>query len=100
MRTLEHKKLLTVIAPREFQRMIVALLTKREVGGYTIIQATGAGSTGIRSGMLASDSNVLIEVIISQTRLDKVLEDFDELMSSGYRVKAFVSDIAILPRKP
>jgi len=100
MRPLEHKKLLTLIAPREFQRLLVDTLQKREVGGYTIVPATGAGASGVRSGLLASDSNVLIYVIISEARLQLVLEDLDELMRGGYRLKALVSDIAILPRKP
>jgi len=100
MRPLEYKKLLTLIAPREFQRLLVETLRKREVGGYTIVPATGAGASGVRTGLLSSDSNVLIYVIISDKRLEGVLEDLDELMRGGYRLKALVSDIAILPRKP
>jgi hypothetical protein len=101
MRPLEHKKLLTLIAPHEFQRLLVDTLRKREVGGYTIVEATGAGASGVRSGgPLACDSNVLIYVIISEGRLQLVLEDLDALMRGGYRFKAMFSDITILPRKP
>lgn len=100
MRPLEHKKLLTLIAPREFQRLLIETLKKREIGGYTVVPATGAGASGLRSGLLSSDSNVLIYVIISEARLQLVLEDLDALMRGGYRLKALVSDIAILPRKP
>jgi len=100
MRPLEHKKLLTIIAPREFQRLIVEALKTREVGGYTIVPATGAGASGLRSGLLGADANVLIYVILSERRLEGVLDDLDALMRGGYRLKALVSDIAILPRKP
>jgi len=100
MRPLEYKKLLTLIAPREFQRLLIDTLQKREVGGYTIVPATGAGASGVRSGLLASDANVLIYVILSEQRLNGVLEDLDELMRGGYRFEALVSDVAILPRKP
>ena len=99
MREIEQKKLLTIITAGELQRMIVDQLKKRGVGGYTVVSATGAGTSGLQSGMLAGDSNVLIYVIMSDDRLQKVLKDMDKLMSHGYRVKAFYQDINILPRK-
>lgn len=97
MRSLEPRKLLTVIAPREFQRFVLESLASSGISGYTVLQATGAGSTGIRSGMLAADANVLVEVILPEERLAAVLQSLDELIDAGYRVKAFVSDIALLP---
>lgn len=99
MREIEQKKLLTIITAGELQRMIIDQLKKRGVGGYTVVSATGAGTSGLQSGMLAGDSNVLIYVIMSDDRLQKVLKDMDKLMSHGYRVKAFYQDINILPRK-
>ncbi|MCS6853766.1 MAG: hypothetical protein NZ523_03260, partial [Elioraea sp.] len=74
-------------------------LKRREIGGYTLVPCTGAGTTGLRSGMLGVDSNVLIYVIMSEARLQRVLQDIDALMRGGYRVKAIVQDIAIMPRK-
>jgi PII-like signaling protein len=99
MRALETKKLLTIIAPVELQRLIVETLNGRGIGGYTVVPATGAGTTGLRLGMLVSDSNVVIYVIMSEARLARVLEDIDAMMRGGYRLKALVQDIQILPRK-
>lgn len=100
MRPLEHKKLLTIIAPRELERLVIEAARRRGVGGYTVVQASGAGAYGIQSGMLDVDSNVLIYIILSEARLLTLLEDIDEMMRRGHRLKALVSDIAILPRKP
>jgi len=100
MRQIEQKKLLTIIAPGELQRMVVEKLKKRGIGGYTVVSATGAGASGLRSGMMISDSSVIIYIIMSQERLESVLKDMDMFMSRGYRVKAFFQDISILPRKP
>ena len=99
MREIEQKKLLTIITAGELQRMVVEQLKKRGIGGYTAVSASGAGASGLQSGMLVSDSNVVIYVIMSEERLQKVLSDMDKLMSHGYRVKAFYQDISILPRK-
>ena len=79
--------------------MLIAAMTKRGIGGYTVVQAHGPGASGIQSGMLEGDTNILIYVIISEARLVSVLDDLELLMKRGHRLKAIVSDIAILPRK-
>lgn len=99
MRSLENKKLLTIITARPFKNMIIEVLRLREVGGYTVVDASGAGAFGVQSGALEGDSNILVYVILSEARLAGVLEDFDELMNRSYRLKVIVTDISILPRK-
>ena len=99
MRRLEQKKLLTIITSRAFEKMIIEAVCQRGVGGYTVVQASGAGSSGIQSGMLYGDSNVLIYIILSEARLITVLDDLDDMMSRNYRIKVIVTDISILPRK-
>jgi hypothetical protein len=99
MRALEHKKMLMLIAPRDLQRLLVDTLRGVGIGGYTAVPASGAGTTGLQSGFLDSDSNVVIYVILSEERLLRALEQVDALMRAGYRIKALVQDIAMLPRK-
>ena len=99
MRRLEQKKMLTIIASRPIEKIIVEVLRTRGVGGYTMVNASGAGASGIQSGMLDGDSNILIHVILSEARLITVLDDLEGLMSRRYRIKAIVTDISILPRK-
>jgi len=99
MRRLQQKKLLTIITSRSFEKIIIEALRRRGVGGYTVVQASGAGASGIQSGMLDGDSNILIHVILSEARLVTVLDDLEGMMNRGYRIKAIATDISILPRK-
>lgn len=99
MRSLEQKKLLTIITSHAFKNIVTEALKAREVGGYTVVDATGVGAFGVQSGALDSDSNVLIYVILSEARLNLLLEDMDALMTRSYRLKVIVTDISILPRK-
>ncbi len=99
MKRLEQKKLLTIITSRAFEKIIIEALRRRGVGGYTVVQASGAGASGIQSGMLDSDSNILIYIILSEARLITVLDDLEVMMGRGYRIKAIATDISILPRK-
>ncbi len=100
MRRLEQKKLLTIITARELEKKIIETARRRGVGGYTVVQASGAGASGIQSGMLDIDSNILIYIILSEQRLIPLLDDLEGMMARGHRLKAIVSDISILPRKP
>lgn len=99
MRTLVQKKLLTIITAHAFKNIMIETLKAREVGGYTMVDATGVGAFGVQSGTLDSDSNVLIYVILSEERLNLLLQDMDALMNRSYRLKVIVTDISILPRK-
>lgn len=99
MRSLEQKKLLTLITAHAFKSIVIERLKAREVGGYTLVDATGVGAFGVQSGAFDSDSNVLIYVILSEARLKLLLEDFDDLMNRSYRIKVIVTDVMILPRK-
>lgn len=99
MTPLEDKKLLTIIAPSELQELVLQTVRRCGVGGYTMVPATGSGASGLRTGAFASDTNTLIYIIMSEPRLVDVLENLEGLMRMGYRLKALVSDIAILPRK-
>lgn len=99
MKRLEQKKLLTVIAASQLEQPVVEVLRRCGAGGYTVVQASGAGASGIQSGMLDADSNVLIYVILSEARLVTVLDELEQMMRRGHRLKAIVSDISILPRK-
>jgi len=100
MRRLEHKKMLTIITARELEKTVIQTARLRGVGGYTVVAASGAGASGIQSGMLDIDSNILIYIILSESRLTGLLDDLEHLMKRGHRLKAIVSDISILPRKP
>ena len=99
MRRLQPKKLLTIITSRALEKMIIDALRKRGVGGYTVVNASGAGASGIQSGMLDSDTNILIYVILSEARLAILLDDLDDMMSRSYRIKVVVTDISILSHK-
>ena len=57
MRRLEPEKLLTIITADELESMLIAAMTRRGIRGYTIVQAHGAGASGIQSGVLEGDTS-------------------------------------------
>jgi len=99
MKRLEQKKMLTIITARELEKLLISAMNRHGIGGYTVVEASGAGTSGLQSGMFEGDTNILIYVIISEPRLVKVLDELEALMNRGHRLKAIVSDISILPRK-
>lgn len=79
---LDQKKLLTIITARQLEKLVIEALRRCGVGGYTVVQASGAGASGIQSGMLDVDSSILICVILSEARLITVLDDLEQTISS------------------
>jgi len=87
------------ITSRALEKMVIEVMRKRGVGGYTVVQASGAGASGIQSGMLDGDSNIMIHIILSEPRLITLLDDLENMILRDYRIKVIVTDISILPRK-
>lgn len=97
MRRLVSEKLLTIIAAGELENTLVEIARKRGVTGYTVIQAHGAGSSGVQSGMLDIDTNILFYVIVPEARISPLLDDLERLIRKSYHLKVFASDIMLLP---
>ncbi len=100
MRRLEQKKPPTIITARELDKLIIDVGRRHGLGGYTVTQASGAGTCDVQSGMLDIDPHILSYIILSVQRLLKLLDEPEDLMHRGHQLKAIVSDLSILPRKP
>lgn len=97
MKRLVSEKLLTIIATGELENTLVEIARKRGVSGYTVVQAHGAGSSGIQSGMLDIDTNILIYIILPESRVSDLLDDLERLIRKHYHLKVFASEIMLLP---
>lgn len=96
MRRLKPQKLLTVIASSALENTLAALARRHGVTGYTIVQASGAGASGVQSGRLDIDTNILMYVILGQPGLPALLDELEAMARRGHHLKVFVSDIAAL----
>lgn len=96
MHRLFPQKLLTIITLETLEERLVEVVRKRGTSGYTIVKATGAGSSGEISGELDVDTNIKFHVIVPQGRMSGMLDDIEELLREGHHLTVFVSDVAVL----
>lgn len=99
MKRLRPEKLLTIIASSVLESILVGMVRKQGASGYTIVQASGAGSTGVQSGMLDIDTNILMHIVLPDERVPLMLDQLEAMMKKGHHLKVFVSGIGVLMRQ-
>ncbi len=93
------KKVVNVVASAELESLLVRTAERLNAGGYTIMPARGAGSTGVQSGMLDVDSNIAFVMVVAEAQLAPVLEELDRLSKRGYQMIVYVTDAHVLRRQ-
>ncbi len=99
MKRLRPEQLLTIIASSVLESTLVEMVRKHGASGYTIVQASGAGSTGVQSGMLDIDTNILMHIVLPEARIPPLLDRLEQMMQKGHHLKVFVSGIGVLARQ-
>lgn len=89
-------KLLSVTCEILAQKNVLDILTKHNVSGYTMYEVDGNGEKGIRGQGLKNEKNVRIEAIMSQNRLQDVVEEIARTLFSNFTIIVHVSDVQVL----
>ena len=96
MHRLFPQKLLTIVTLEVLEERLIEIVRGRGASGYTIVKATGAGSSGEVSGELDVDTNIKFHVIVPQGHMSGMLDDVEALLKEGHHLTLFVSDVAVL----
>jgi nitrogen regulatory protein PII len=91
-----QRKLLTIIAEAFLEHQLTQMLDKLGAGGYTISDARGRGSRGVRNADWASSGNVRIEVVCGENLADSIEDYLFKHYYKDYAIIAFVTDVAVL----
>ena len=92
-------KLINIVANAALEERLVGIAEAHETSGYTVLDARGAGSAGLQTGVLEGESNILFMLVVPESRLDAVLADVNKLMKRGHHLAAFVSDTQVMRRE-
>ena len=93
------EKLVRIIATPELETQLIELSKRHSVSGYTVVDARGAGASGIQHGLMDIDSNILFLMVVPPERLDEVMEDLAKIIRRGHHLMALVSDTQVMRRK-
>ena len=98
MKSVEYytRKLLTVITEAALEGILVRDIERLDAHGYTITDARGKGSRGVRNAGWEASGNIRIEVVCDAETAGAIAAYFREHYYDNYAMILFVSDIDVL----
>ena len=91
-----RRKLVTIITEAALESELLDRLEKLGASGYTITNARGKGSRGIRDAGWTSSSNIRIEVICSKKLAAEISGYLHEKYYQHYAMVVYESDVSVL----
>jgi nitrogen regulatory protein PII len=96
----EKRTLLTIITEAIVEPTLLRDLDRLGVRGYTVSDARGRGSRGVRDAAWDEAANIRIEVICARALAEEVLRHLQERYYANYAMVAFLAEIEVLrPQK-
>lgn len=92
----DKPKLITVFTESALESPLIKELEKLGVPGYTISNARGKGSRGVRDAAWEANSNIRIEVICSLSVVNQIADMLQEKYYDNYAMVSYISDIEVL----
>ena len=93
--TTKKRTLFTVITEAVIEESLLSDFEKLGVRGYTILDARGRGSRGVRDGAYDLAANIRIEVICSRSLAESAIKHIQTHYYANYAMVAFLQDIEI-----
>ncbi len=92
----EKRTLLTIITEAIVEPTLLRDLDRLGVRGYTVSDARGRGSRGVRDAAWDEAANIRIEVICLRTLAEEVLRHLQERYYANYAMVTFLAEIEVL----
>ncbi|AZN35652.1 P-II family nitrogen regulator [Iodobacter ciconiae] len=90
------RTLLTVITEAAIEQVLVRDLDRLGVRGYTISDARGRGSHGVREGAWTKSANIRIEIVFPRAMAESTLLHLQATYFANYAMVAFLQDVEVL----
>ena len=92
----EKRSLLTIVTEAALENDLTDAIRKLGATGYTITDARGRGSRGVRDAGWGASSNIRIEVICEESTGERIAEYLREHYYRDYAMVLYLSDVSVL----
>lgn len=92
----ETRRLLTIVTEAALETDLTEAIRKLGATGYTITDARGRGSRGVRDAEWVTSSNIRIEVICEAETADAIAEHLRDNYYRDYAMVLYLSDVSVL----
>lgn len=94
--TTQKRTLLTIITEAIIEQTLLNDLERAGMRGYTVTDARGRGSRGIRDATWDEAANIRIEVICPRAQAEDLLAHLESHYYANYAMVAFLSEVEVL----
>ena len=91
-----RRKLVTIVTEAVLENELREVLDALGASGYTIINARGRGSRGVRDAGWTSSSNILVDVVCSKELAKRITGYLHENYYNNYAMVVYESDVRVL----
>jgi nitrogen regulatory protein PII len=92
----EKRLMLTIVTESVIENSLLADLERLGVRGYTVTDARGRGSRGVRDADWDEAANIRIEIICARPLADIVLAHLQERYYANYAMVACLHEVEVL----
>ena len=92
----ERRKLLTIVAEAALEQSLLKDLEHLGAHGYTITEARGKGSRGVRDAGWDRSGNIRVEVVCDAATADAIATHLRDRYYDNYAMILFVGDVDVL----
>lgn len=92
----EKRTLLTLFTEATLEHVLVKDMDRLDVRGYTITDARGKGSRGVRDAAWDEAMNIRVEIICSRQKAETVLTHLQDRYYANYAMVAYLSEVEVL----
>lgn len=92
----EKRTLLTIFTEATIEHILIKDMDRLGIRGYTISDARGNGSRGVRDAAWDESRNIRIEIICARPLAEMLLAHLQERYYSNYAMVACFSEVEVL----
>lgn len=90
------RKLLTVVTERALESRLTRELERLGARGYTVTNARGKGSRGVRDAGWEADSNIRIDVVCDEATARRLAKHLQDRYYDDYAMILLLSDVEVM----
>ncbi len=92
----DMRKLVTIVTETVLEQDVCEVLEDLGAAGYTVTNARGKGSRGIRDAGWSTSSNIRVEVVCSDDVAERIARTLRQKYYDDYAMIIFESDVRVL----
>jgi nitrogen regulatory protein PII len=90
------EKLVHIISTSILEKKIKKTLKESGVNGFTLFDVRGDGESGIQSGHMDGETNIMFMVVVSNSIYEQLLENLNVYTQKGHHLMVFTSNVDVM----